>query len=301
MKILVALDATPECSEIVAEIASRPWSASTSFLLLHVLEPFSFKRMPRSFEHARDAAEERLEEMRRRLCVSGWATEHRVVVGRPRQQITKLAASLKSDLIVIGSHGARALSGALLGSTARAVIRRAPCSVEIVRPNGDRNGQVRSTGKNVLIATDGSDCSTIALRSVAGWTWPEGSRFRVISIPHPSMPISSFRESELKDVIEFRHAKRDAEVGAEILRSAGLKAESDIQFPYHKDGCEIVKEAERWHAQLIVLGSHGRHGFDRLTIGSVSEYVALHASCSVAVIRGVVQSKGRSGRISRKE
>jgi nucleotide-binding universal stress UspA family protein len=48
----------------------------------------------------------------------------------------------------------------------------------------------------------------------------------------------------------------------------------------------ILEEAERWDADLIMLGSHGRHGIERLLIGSVSEAVALHAECSVEVVRG---------------
>jgi len=44
--------------------------------------------------------------------------------------------------------------------------------------------------------------------------------------------------------------------------------------------------ARNWKADIIVLGSHGWRGLDLLLIGSVSESVALHAECSVEVIRG---------------
>ena len=47
----------------------------------------------------------------------------------------------------------------------------------------------------------------------------------------------------------------------------------------------LLDEARAWGAHLIVLGSHGKHGFDRLVLGSVSESVALYAQCSVEVIR----------------
>jgi nucleotide-binding universal stress UspA family protein len=47
----------------------------------------------------------------------------------------------------------------------------------------------------------------------------------------------------------------------------------------------ILKEAADWGADLIVLGSHGRRGFSRFLLGSVSEAVASHAPCSVEVIR----------------
>jgi nucleotide-binding universal stress UspA family protein len=48
----------------------------------------------------------------------------------------------------------------------------------------------------------------------------------------------------------------------------------------------ILDEAGQWGADLIVVGSHGWRGIDRLMMGSVSESVAMHAHCSVEVIRG---------------
>jgi nucleotide-binding universal stress UspA family protein len=47
----------------------------------------------------------------------------------------------------------------------------------------------------------------------------------------------------------------------------------------------LLDEAAAWKADLIVLGSHGKHGLERLVLGSVSETVAIHAHCSVEVIR----------------
>jgi nucleotide-binding universal stress UspA family protein len=47
--------------------------------------------------------------------------------------------------------------------------------------------------------------------------------------------------------------------------------------------------ADLWNADLIVVGSHGRRGFDRYVMGSVSESVALHAHCSVEVVRAAAQ------------
>jgi len=47
----------------------------------------------------------------------------------------------------------------------------------------------------------------------------------------------------------------------------------------------ILAAADSWEADLIVMGSHGRRGFDRIVLGSVSESVAMHARCSVEVIR----------------
>jgi nucleotide-binding universal stress UspA family protein len=113
---------------------------------------------------------------------------------------------------------------------------------------------------------------------------------KVISIPEPFMPLGEFPYFELKEIenlntTALRDAKRYAEAGAATLAKAGLPSTTETPLPRDSDAREIVKEAERCGAQLIVLGSHGLRGFDRLTIGSISEHVALHAHCSVEVIR----------------
>jgi nucleotide-binding universal stress UspA family protein len=143
----------------------------------------------------------------------------------------------------------------------------------------------------ILIATDGSNFSVATLHSVANRPWPKGSTFKVISIPEPFMPLGEFPYFELKEIEKLntaalKDAKRYAAAGAEILARAGLRVREGTPLPRDSDAREIIKEAKRWHADMVVLGSHGRRGFDRWTIGSVSEYVALHAPCSVEVIRG---------------
>lgn len=47
----------------------------------------------------------------------------------------------------------------------------------------------------------------------------------------------------------------------------------------------ILRAAEQWQPNLIVLGSHGRKGLDRFLMGSVAESVALRSSCSVLIVR----------------
>jgi nucleotide-binding universal stress UspA family protein len=47
----------------------------------------------------------------------------------------------------------------------------------------------------------------------------------------------------------------------------------------------IVEEAEDWGADLIVVGSHGYHNWERMLLGSVSQSVAAHAPCSVLIVR----------------
>ena len=68
-----------------------------------------------------------------------------------------------------------------------------------------------------------------------------------------------------------------------MLASAGLKAEGAVLTGKAKEA--ILEEAQKWAADLILVGSHGRRGFRRFLLGSVSEAVAMNAPCSVVVVR----------------
>ena len=70
----------------------------------------------------------------------------------------------------------------------------------------------------------------------------------------------------------------------EVLASAGLKPTGVVLSGNTR--AEILKDAKQWGADLIFVGSHGRRGFKRLLLGSVSEGVAMDAHCSVVVVRG---------------
>jgi len=61
-----------------------------------------------------------------------------------------------------------------------------------------------------------------------------------------------------------------------------LKLVAELHKGYAKR--VILDEAERWGADLIVVGSHGYGGFKRLLLGSVSQAVASHAKCSVEIV-----------------
>ena len=71
----------------------------------------------------------------------------------------------------------------------------------------------------------------------------------------------------------------------EILDAAGLKSSESISVLMEPARTIVLNEAVEWGADLIVMGSHGYRGIDRLLLGSVSESVAMHAACSVEVIR----------------
>ena len=72
---------------------------------------------------------------------------------------------------------------------------------------------------------------------------------------------------------------------------AGFRQRVSIQpLPHEfiqvgKPATEIVEAAKDWPADLIVIGSHGRRGVERLLLGSVAEAVMRHGACPVLVVR----------------
>jgi nucleotide-binding universal stress UspA family protein len=144
----------------------------------------------------------------------------------------------------------------------------------------------------ILLATDGSDCSKAAVDAVAERPWPEGSEVKVLSaLELPYMPTtetwvfpdSYFKELEAAGKEQAENAVNQA---VERLKSAGggeLKVTTEITTGSAKD--VILDEAERWGADLIVVGSHGYSGWRRFLLGSVSHAVATHAHCSIEIVR----------------
>ena len=292
MKILVAVDSS--CSSVIAarEAAARPWPAGTTVHVVTVVEPIiglggelsggwniaeMEEALERSGEQTVQCAAEHFKE-------AGFETTTAVLVGDPKNLIVSAATNAGADFIVIGAHSTHGVMQFLLGGVARAVARLANCSVEIVRRSPD------SLPLKILLATDGSGCSKAAARSVAERPWPEGTTFRILSVVEPSSPLfrppyfspERMEEPRGKDMQRAQEAVASAEG---ILGGVGIEASSTVAVPAATPKELILSEASEWGADLIVVGSHGRRGVSRFLLGSVSEAVALHAQCSVEIIR----------------
>jgi len=215
---------------------------------------------------------------------AGLETTAAVLIGDPKTVIVNEAGEWHADLVVIGAHSTHGVMQFLLGGVARAVARLATCSVEIVR---------RSPGPEplkILLATDGSECSQAAAQSMAQRPWPAGTAFRILSVVEPSAPLfrPPYFSPEIMEELrgkDMRRAQEAVSCAESILFGAGMEASSTVAVPAATPKELILSEAAEWGADLIVVGSHGRRGVNRFLLGSVSEAVALHANCSVEIIR----------------
>jgi nucleotide-binding universal stress UspA family protein len=90
-----------------------------------------------------------------------------------------------------------------------------------------------------------------------------------------------------------RDQAQDAiDTAAAILSEAGCNLAVSTEILMGSPKRVIVEEAEKWRADLIVVGSHGYRTWERMLLGSVSHLVALHAECSVEIVRRRGLSEG---------
>ena len=141
----------------------------------------------------------------------------------------------------------------------------------------------------ILLAIDGSKFSKAATQAVIARTRPRGTQVRVLHVVEPPSLLVS-REMGGYDPaldaaweVELKQAETLVANTAATLRPKGLKVTTSVEHGDPKS--KILDAASKWHANLIVLGAHGRTGVARFLMGSVSEGVARHAPCSVEIVR----------------
>jgi nucleotide-binding universal stress UspA family protein len=136
----------------------------------------------------------------------------------------------------------------------------------------------------VLLATDGSEDARAATAWLTAFPMPAGSELRVISVVNLPVPVL-----DVPPVQEFQKTLRDegqrmADAARSALAPRFRTAEAQVAEGEARD--VIIRVAEQWHADLIVMGARGLGAVAGALLGSISIGVARHARCSVIVVKG---------------
>lgn len=142
--------------------------------------------------------------------------------------------------------------------------------------------------KHILVPVDGSETAQKAVEKAAGLAKAFGSRVTAIYVidPYPFSGLGSdFAYGQAEYLSAATAEAREATEAAQAtLAGAGVAATTQV-IEAHAPWRGILDTAKAVGADLIVMGSHGRRGLEKIVLGSVAQRVLSHAHLPVFIVR----------------
>ncbi len=296
-RVLVAVDFS-EPSIRAAEWIARHFARGAELVLMHAIHVpppprfFEGRYAPAEplIETARAGAELRLREIGSSIATGLVWTEVRV--GRPDDEILRVAADYRADVIVIGRPATRQGLWGRLGTTAQRVVRRSSVPVLLAAevPPGPPT--------RLLVGLDDSDLTDPVLDWTRLLVRRSPAEAVVMHVVHPlkfdhtstlthglmrsaADALDTDAHSEDPPLREARHWL------AERIGNEGMPSANGSMIPVAIEGLPVevlIGEVERRGADFIVVGSRGAGAAERLLLGSVAEGVLRDSRCPVLVV-----------------
>ena len=215
----------------------------------------------------------------------GVETVTEVVRGEPYHEIVDYAERHGLELIVMPTHGRRGLERFLLGSTSERVVRRADVPVLTMRPDDDVT--ISHPYQDVLVPTDGSECANQALAIGVDVADAEDAALHLLSvIAITALGADARPDIRMEMLEESAHELLDE--AAAFADDAGVDAASTAVEYGPSIHRAILTYIDDHDIDLVVVGTHGRTGFDRYVLGSVTEYLVRTSPIPVLTVRAPV-------------
>jgi nucleotide-binding universal stress UspA family protein len=204
----------------------------------------------------------------------------KVVAGDPAEALVEEAADHAVDVICVAPDAGLLGGRVRIGRVAAHVLRHAPCSVMVGREAGS------TFPESILCGVDGSNTSNETAGLAAAIAVASGAELRLQHV----VPVFEGDERDWT-LDDDEPDPTEIESAAQVARAAGARPirERAVGRPEYA----ILEAAGRDRSDLVVVGSRGLSGVARVLLGSVSEYVATHAHCSVLVVRPGAAGVGR--------
>lgn len=213
--------------------------------------------------------------------------------------VLRHAERVDADLIVLGTHARKGLGHLLLGSVAADVLRASTRPVLVVPEVADEHAF--GTDRPVLVAVDFSPHTPLAIRFASDLAAAYGAPVELVHVlegtPETTVDFGGlFTAADLRSS-PSEGARALAEKGLERLQRHAAAARVHVATGVAET--EIVRLAEERRAGAIVMGTHGRTGFDRVLLGSVAEWTLRHAPCPVLALPTACLQTRAEPRVSR--
>lgn len=293
MKILFAIDGSHCSKEAIATALTTRCPAGTELMVISAVD--FLEDLP-SLEGIKEKEIAEAEKLVHQTVQQLRETHpHAVVTGVVRdgyayEEILATCKEWQPDLLMLGSHGRSGISFLLTGSISRAMLQEAPCAVRVIRARSEEHTQ--SDINNVILALDDSEFSKIMVDHVLEFPWSEYTTFKCVNVVD-KIHRGLLTEAEITpaEVLSEHYndmvagSKAWLEVASQKLNNKFGKRVAKAEVLLGEPRQALLELAKSWPADLIIMGSHGRRGIERAILGSVSEAVAVHAPCSVEIIR----------------
>ena len=207
--------------------------------------------------------------------------------GRPYLEITRIAEERDADLIVIPTHARKSVGRLLFGSTTEKVVRLAPCPVLTVHP-GDEHSAFQP--QRIVMATDFSEAADAALEHACDLATKYGAKLWLLhlialwgsEVAHPVWRFPSIPSTQTEALGAAAKAQLEARA-----RSCGNELDVQTKLARTFDtATDILRIAtDDLDADLIVMGTHGHTGIERVALGSVAENVVRYSDVPVLTVR----------------
>ena len=208
--------------------------------------------------------------------------ETSVVTGSPSEGILDYIEDNEVDLVVMGTHGRSGLRRYLTGSVAERVVRLSPVPVLTVRAT--EASTVGSGYGDILVPTDGSERATAAVGHALAVAGAFGSTVHAVSIVNVGDIATGADVTVPQDLLaEFEDAATEAtEAVAREAEDAGLDTVTEVRTGRPKQ--DLLNYIAEFDIDLVVMGTHGRTGLDRVLLGSTAEALLRRAEIPVLTV-----------------
>jgi nucleotide-binding universal stress UspA family protein len=187
-----------------------------------------------------------------------------IETGAVSDQVNAAVQKYKADMIVMGTHGTGGFNEALIGSNAERVVRDAAVPVLSVKEPREK-----ITIDTIVFATDFSEETDLVFPYVKNFADIFNARIRLVKV------LSS----------PSRTAQQDMQEETERIKNEEPGKDYSVTFYYHSGKETGIRHfAQAIEADLIALGTHGRHGLARFFMGSVAESLVNHSPLPVLTI-----------------
>ncbi|MET0105893.1 MAG: TSUP family transporter [Sedimenticola sp.] len=265
-RVMLVSDGSEYCQSAANEAINLAQRCKAQLFAFSVLATPDFESPLGQNMHGleKKAVVQRLMAIRQRAEAAGVSCE--ILLGHgsdPYTEIVDQAEVSAMDVIVMGRRDKSDLVRTMLGSTTAKVIGHTHSDVLVV----PRDAHIE--GKGIVLPIDGSRYSEAAAVTVINLASQCKAPITVVSV--------AIDERLRGD------AQTNAEHVGKLMAEAGIEVSVDVRVGSPE--AAIVDCAHERNADLIVMGSHGRTGLDRLLVGSVSERVIGSAGCPVLVVK----------------